>query len=198
MRSKFFWMAAYSLFVSAVSLAQGPAQRPAGADGTGKLPPLSPDSTTEGSVTVGGRAIAYKAVAGMLTVGSSDPQDANIGLDGKLLPDAAVDLPAKPEDQPATARMFYTAYFENGANIGTRPIVFFYNGGPGSATMFLRLGSLGPVRIELPDLEHPSGGPYKFGPNQYSLLDVADIVFIDAPGTGYSRVQGKEDRKSVV
>ena len=132
----------------------------------------------------------------MLTVGSSDPQDATIGLDGKPLPDAGVDLPAKPEDQPATARMFYTAYFENGANIGTRPIVFFYNGGPGSATMYLRMGSLGPVRLVLPDLEHPSGGPYKIVNNEYSLLDVADIVFIDAPGTGYSRVQGKDAFKA--
>ena len=196
MRSKFFWMAASSLLLSAVSFAQPPAQRPASTDAPAKPVALPADSVTEGSVTVGGKAIAYKAVAGMLTVGSSDPQDATIGLDGKPLPDAGVDLPAKPEDQPATARMFYTAYFENGANIGTRPIVFFYNGGPGSATMYLRLGSLGPVRIALPDLEHPSGGPYKVEPNQYSLLDVADIVFIDAPGTGYSRVQGKDAFKS--
>jgi len=190
---------ALSLMISATALAQPPAQRTTTTTTTeaaAKPVPLPADSVTEGSVTVGGKAIAYKAIAGMLTVGSSDPQDATIGLDGKPLPDAGVDLPAKADDQPATARMFYTAYFENGANIGTRPIVFFYNGGPGSATMYLRMGSLGPVRIVLPDLEHPSGGPYRVEPNQYSLLDVADIVFIDAPGTGYSRVQGKEAFKA--
>ncbi len=195
MRSKFFWMAASSLLLSTVALSQPPAQKPA-AEPAGKPTPLPADSITESSVTVGGKPIAYKAVAGMLTVGSSDTQDATIGLDGKLLPDAGVDLPTKPEDQPATARMFYTAYFAKDANIGTRPIVFFYNGGPGSATMYLRMASLGPVRIALPDLEHPSGGPYKIVNNEYSLLDVADIVFIDAPGTGYSRVQGKEAFKA--
>ncbi len=157
---------------------------------------LPADSTTEGSVTVGGKAIAFKAVAGMLTVGSSDPQDAMIGLDGKLLPDAGVDLPAKPEDRPATATMFYTAYFAKDAVPGTRPIVFFYNGGPGSATMYLRMGSMSPVRVPTPDTQHQFGGPYQIVPNQYCLLDAADLVFIDAPGTGYSRVMGKDAFKS--
>ena len=158
---------------------------------------LPADSITEGSVTVaGGKTIAYKAVAGMLTVGSSDAQDATLGLDGKLLPDSGIDLPAKPEDQPATARIFYTAYFAKGADSGTRPVVFFYNGGPGSATMYLRMGSMSPVRVLTPDTQHQFGGPYKTVPNQYSLLDTADLVFIDAPGTGYSRVMGKDAFKS--
>jgi carboxypeptidase C (cathepsin A) len=154
----------------------------------------TPDSTTEGSVTIGGKNIAYTAVAGLLTVGSTDSQDAMLGLDGKLLPDSGVELPAKPEDAPATSRIFYTAYFAKG--VGPRPIVFFYNGGPGSATMYLRMASMGPVRVVLPDLEHPAGGPYKIIPNEYSLLDAADIVFIDAPGTGYSRVMGKDAGKA--
>lgn len=163
-----------------------------------KLPGSLPaDSTTEGSVTsAGGKTIAYTAVAGMLTVGSSDSQDAMIGLDGKYLPDAPMDLPPKPEDQPATARMFYTAYFAKGENTGTRPVVFLYNGGPGSATMYLRMTSLGPVRVQIPDLQHPVGGPYKIAPNPYTLLDTADLVFIDAPGTGYSRVEGKDAFKA--
>jgi carboxypeptidase C (cathepsin A) len=157
---------------------------------------LPADSTTEGTVTVGGKNIAYTTVAGLLTVGSNDTQDAMIGLDGKLLPDSGVEPPAKPEDAPATARMFYTAYFAKGVDAGTRPIVFIYNGGPGSATMYLRMASMGPVRVELPDLQHPAGGPYKIVSNQYSLLDAADIVFIDAPGTGYSRVMGKDAGKA--
>ena len=162
-----------------------------------KPTPPPADSVTEGSVTVeGGKAIAYKAVAGIITVGSSDAQDATLGLDGKLLPDAGVDLPVKLEDQPATSRIFYTAYFAKGADAGTRPVVFFYNGGPGSATMYLRMGSMSPVRVVTPDTQHQFGGPYKIVPNQYSLLDAADLVFIDAPGTGYSRVLGKDAFKS--
>jgi len=187
--------------VSASAFAQAPAQKTTTTTTIATEPAVKPsalpaDSVTEGSVSVGGKAITYKVVAGMLTVGSTDQQDATIGLDGKLLPDAAVDLPPKPEDQPATARIFYTAYFSKGSDTGTRPIVFFYNGGPGSATMYLRMGSMGPVRVSLPDTQHPVGGPYKTVANPYCLLDVADIVFIDAPGTGYSRVQGKDAFKS--
>jgi carboxypeptidase C (cathepsin A) len=157
---------------------------------------LPPDSTTEGSVTVEGKTIAYKAVAGLLTVGATDTQDAMLSLEGKLLADSGVEAPAKAEDAPATARMFYTAYFAKGVEPGTRPIMFFYNGGPGSATMYLRMASMGPVKVVLPDVEHPVGGPYKIVPNEYSLLDAADIVFIDAPGTGYSRVMGQGAMKA--
>ena len=158
---------------------------------------LPPDSTSEASVALAsGKTVAYTAVAGMLAVGSTDPQDAMLGLDGKYLPDAPMEVPAKPEDQPATSHMFYTAYFAKGADIGTRPIVFFYNGGPGSATMYLRMTSLGPVRVQIPDLQHPVGGPYHVAPNPQSLIDAADLVFIDAPGTGYSRVEGKDAFKS--
>src|SRR5260370_263265 len=78
--------------------------------GTVVTPPAVPpaDSTTEGSVAVGGQAIAYRAVAGTITVGATDGQDALIGLDGKMLPETGVNAPdaAKPEDAPATARMF--------------------------------------------------------------------------------------------
>lgn len=162
-----------------------------------KAPALPPDSTTEGSVAVeGGKAIAYRAVAGLLTVGATDAQDATLGLDGKVMPDAGVDLPPKPEDQPPTARMFYTAYFAKNADIGTRPITFIYNGGPGSATMYLRMGSFGPVRVVTSDTQHDRGGPYNLVPNQYSLLDASDLVFIDAPGTGYSRVMGRDAPKA--
>jgi carboxypeptidase C (cathepsin A) len=162
-----------------------------------KVPGALPaDSVTDGSVTVEGKSIAFRAVAGMLTVGSTDKQDAMIGLDGKYLPDSGMDLPAKAEDQPATSRMFYTAYFAKDETPGTRPIVFLYNGGPGSATMYLRMASVGPERVVLEDVGHPAGGPYKIVPNEYSLLDSADLVFIDAPGTGYSRVEGKDAMKA--
>ena len=158
---------------------------------------LPPDAVSEASVTLAsGKTVAYTAVAGMLPVGATDPQDAMLAFDGKYLPTAAMDLPAKAEDQPATADMFFTAYFAKGVDVGSRPITFFYNGGPGSATMYLRMTSLGPVKVQLPDLAHPVGGPYKVAPNPQSVIDATDIVFIDAPGTGYSRIQGKEAAKS--
>ncbi|MGA7156938.1 MAG: peptidase S10 [Acidobacteriaceae bacterium] len=162
---------------------------------------LPPDSTTEGTVTVGGKTIAYKAVAGLLRVGATDAQDATIGLNGTMLPDSTLPTdstsdPLKPGEEPATSTMFYTAYFAKDENIATRPIVFIYNGGPGSATMYLRMCSFGPVRVVLPDLDHPAGGPYKIIPNEDSLIDTADLVFIDAPGTGYSRVMGKDAYKA--
>ncbi len=158
---------------------------------------LPPDSITEGTVTVAGKAIAYKAVAGLLRVGATDKQDATISLDGTFLPDSESGAtPPKPGQEPATATMFYTAYFAKDEDPATRPIVFIYNGGPGSATMYLRMCSFGPVRVELDDLGHPAGGPYKIVPNQDSLLDTADLVFIDAPGTGYGRVMGKDADKA--
>ena len=156
----------------------------------------APDSVTEASVTVGGQNIAYKAVAGTLTVGATDAQDATLGFDGKLLPDSGLKPPANTDEAPATARMFYTAYFKKDAVAEHRPVTFIYNGGPGSATMWLHLGSFGPKRVVIPDAEHQEGAPYSIVSNQYSLLDVSDVVFIDAPGTGLSRTFGKDKAKA--
>ena len=155
------------------------------------------DSTTDGSVTVGGQAIAYRAVAGTLTVGATDQQDALLGLDGKMLPDTGMNPPdkEKPEEAPATARMFYAAYFKKDAE-KNRPVTFLYNGGPGSATMWLHMGSFGPRRVVTPDGEHQEGAPYTIVNNGDSLLDVSDLVFIDAPGTGFSRIMGKDREKA--
>jgi carboxypeptidase C (cathepsin A) len=158
---------------------------------------LPGDSTTEGSVTVGGQAIAYKAVAGTLTVGSTDAQDATIGLDGKMLPGTGEKAPdpEKPDEAPATARIFYVAYFKKDAGTA-RPVTFLYNGGPGSATMWLHMGSFGPRRVVTTDGQHDEGAPYKIVNNENSLLDVSDLVFIDAPGTGFSRIMGKDKEKA--
>jgi carboxypeptidase C (cathepsin A) len=161
-------------------------------------PPVDPDSTTEGSVTIGGQAIAYRAVAGTLTVGATDTQDALWGVDNKMLANTGEKAPdaAKPEDAPATARIFYVAYFRKGAAPETRPVMFLYNGGPGSATMWLHMGSFGPKRVVTTDTEHDPGAPYKLVSNDYSLLDATDLVFIDAPGTGFSRIMGKDKEKA--
>jgi len=160
--------------------------------------PSQPDSITESQVTVGGQKIAYRAVAGTLTVGGTDTFDAMLGIDGHMLADTGMNAPdsAKPEEAPATARMFYTAYFKKDAAPGTRPVMFFYNGGPGSATMWLHMGSFGPRRVVTPDTEHQAAAPYSMVDNQYSLLDVTDVVFIDAPGTGFSRIMGKDKEKA--
>ena len=158
----------------------------------------TPDSRTDGTVTVGGQTIAYRAVAGTLTVGSTDAQDATLDFAGNPLPDAGVKPldKDKPDEAPATARMFYVAYFKKDAAAEQRPVTFLYNGGPGSATMWLHMGAFGPRRVVTPDAEHQEGAPYKVVNNDESLLDASDLVFIDAPGTGFSRIFGKDKEKA--
>jgi carboxypeptidase C (cathepsin A) len=166
---------------------------PAAAEAAG-----TPDSTTDGTVTVGGETINYRAVAGTLIVGATDQHDAMLGLDGKLLPDSGEKTPDKdkPEDAPPTAKIFYVAYFKKDAAAEKRPVTFLYNGGPGSATMWLHMGSFGPRRVVTADTEHDAAAPYSIVNNQFSLLDVSDVVFIDAPGTGFSRIYGKDKEKA--
>ncbi len=152
---------------------------------------IAADSMTSGAVSLAdGSSIAYTAVAGLLTVGSTDEQDAKLGLDGRYLPGTEPDLPKSSDEQPATARMFYTAYFAKTGR-AARPIVFIYDGGPGSSSRSLLMASFGPVRVALADLQHPAGGPYRVQNNPDSLLDAADLVFIDAPGTGFGTIQGQ-------
>lgn len=157
----------------------------------------APDSITEGSVTINGQPIAYKAVAGTITVGATDATNATIASDGSLLPDSGVKPAADPAEAPPTARMFYVAYFrKDTTDTDHRPVMFLYNGGPGSATMWLHLGTFGPKRIATPDAEHQEAAPYSLVNNQYSLLDSTDLVYIDAPGTGFSRTFGRDKAKA--
>ena len=123
-------------------------------------------SVTEGTVTVEGKHIDYKAVAGMLILKN------------------AVDSP--------TLSMSYVAYFQNGVkDPSQRPITFIYNGGPGSATIWLHMGAWGPQRVFINDTSRTKA-PYKTVNNDYSLLDASDLVFIDAPGTGFGEIITKE------
>jgi len=163
---------------------------------TAPAPP--PDSTTQGSVDVGGQHIAYTAIAGTITVGATNTDDAQLGADGKPLPGSqlALSAPKDPADAPPVAHMFYVAYFKTGANAENRPITFFYNGGPGSSTMWLHMGSLGPKYVETAGDTHLPGAPYKLVDNADSLLDVSDEVFIDMPGTGFGRIAGKDANKA--
>jgi carboxypeptidase C (cathepsin A) len=95
------------------------------------------------------------------------------------------DVSGKPK-----ASIFYTAYTADGAPSGRRPVMFFYNGGPGSASLWLRMGSFGPMRLQTGNPESIRPAPFNFGPNPDTLLGATDMVFIDAPGTGYSRALG--------
>ena len=161
-------------------------------------PASPPDSTTQGAVDVGGQHIAYTAIAGTITVGATDTDDAQLGPDGKPLPGSqlALSAPKEPADAPPVAHMFYVAYFKTGANAEGRPITFFYNGGPGSSTMWLHMGSLGPKYVETAGDTHLPGAPYKLIDNTDSLLDVSDEVFIDMPGTGFGWMTGKDAGKA--
>jgi carboxypeptidase C (cathepsin A) len=161
-----------------------------------KTPPM--ESTTSGSVTVGGQTIAYTAVAGTLTVGSTDVQDAQLGMDGKPQPGSQLALaePKEPKDATPFAHMFYVAYFKKDAKAEDRPITFFYNGGPGSSTVWLHMGSLGPKHVVTSTDQHLPAAPYKMVDNAYSLLDTSDLVFIDMPGTGFGRLVGTGAEKA--
>jgi carboxypeptidase C (cathepsin A) len=161
-----------------------------------KAPALILDSTTEGSITLGGQKIAYQAVAGTITVGATDEQDAQLGPDGSALPGTDASLVKEPKDQPPVARMFYVAYFKKDAKAEDRPITFLYNGGPGSSTVWLHMGSFGPKHVVTSEDTHLPAAPYKLVDNAYSLLDVSDLVFIDMPGTGFGRLVGKDKEKS--
>jgi carboxypeptidase C (cathepsin A) len=92
--------------------------------------------------------------------------------------------------------MFYVAYFKKDARAEDRPITFCYNGGPGSSTVWLHMGSLGPRHVVTSGDVHLPGAPYKLVDNANSLLDVSDVVFIDMPGTGFGRITGKDGEKA--
>jgi len=177
------------------------APKPAATDKTAEKPaePAAPvDVTTEGAVNAGGQHIAYSAIAGTIIVGATDAQDAQLDPDGK--PQAGSQLaltpPKEPADTPPMARMFYVAYFKKDAKAEDRPITFFYNGGPGSSTVWLHMGSLGPKYVVTDTDRHLPAAPYKLVDNPDTLLDVSDLVFVDAPGTGFGRLTGKDAQKA--
>jgi carboxypeptidase C (cathepsin A) len=84
--------------------------------------------------------------------------------------------------------MFYVAYTKDGEDARTRPVSFLYNGGPGSATVWLHMGSFAPKRAQMAEEGFQPAPPYQLVDNEYSLVDVSDLVFVDAISTGFSRV----------
>ncbi|MEP7010347.1 MAG: peptidase S10 [Acidobacteriota bacterium] len=131
-------------------------------------PPASPkEFVTRHTLEIGGKILHYRAVAGETLLKSA-----------KGVPKASV---------------FSTSYLLDGVDAPSqRPITFFFNGGPGSTATWLHIGAFGPVRLDLgPDPLDAGSPPYALRPNQYSLLDVSDLVFVDPIGTGYSHALGE-------
>ncbi|HET7174563.1 MAG TPA: peptidase S10 [Gammaproteobacteria bacterium] len=131
--------------------------------------PKEESAVTHHSLALDGRTIKYTATAGTLLL--------------------------KDDKDDADASVFYVAYTQDGTDPAHRPVTFLYNGGPGSASIWLHMGSVGPVRVETADATSTPDAPYSLVSNQYSLLDKTDLVFIDAIGTGYSRAVGKAKDK---
>ncbi len=139
---------------------------------------------SKGTVTIGGKTIAYDADAGTIVVHPKGWDDVPQNAD------------KDDKNPPAEASMFYVAYFKTGDQSATRPVTFLYNGGPGSSTVWLHMGAFGPRRVVTADNSHTPAAPYPVVNNEFSLLDASDLVFIDAPGTGFSRIAGKDREKS--
>ena len=133
-----------------------------------KAPVKEAAKTSHHSITVDGKVLNYAATAGTLTL--------------------------RDEDGKPVASMFYVAYTLDGAK-ADRPVTFLYNGGPGSASLWLHMASIGPMRVETKSPLPTGPAPYKLVPNASTLLDRSDLVFLDAIGAGYSRPIGEAKGK---
>ena len=123
---------------------------------------------TRSQVTVNGQRVRYTATAGETYLHDSDGNP--------------------------TASIFATTYIADGtSDPRTRPVAFVFNGGPGSASLWLHLGVFGPQHLVLPDAGDDGAAPYDIGENTRSILDVTDLVFIDPVGTGWSRPLGDHE-----
>ncbi len=127
----------------------------------------------EHRVTIGGVPLDYKSVVGTMVQKDHD------------------------EDKPK-ASIFFMAYFKQGVeNPAERPLIISFNGGPGSSSVWLHLGMLGPRRVVSGDVDNPIPPPSRLIDNEHSLLDVADMVFIDPVSTGYSRARARRGSEAV-
>ncbi len=131
--------------------------------------PKPEQSVTEHTIKIGGAVLKYKATAGTLLIRNDD-------------------------DEPIAA-IEYVAYTKDGAEAAQRPLTFAYNGGPGSSSLWLHMGALGPRRIVTTDAAPTPPPPYQVVDNQESILDSTDLVMIDPVGTGLSRAVGKAKDK---
>jgi len=136
-------------------------------------------STTQHSVTIGQQEIHYTVIAGTIVLKEEQEKD------------------SKSDGEKAKASVFFVAYMlDNVGDTAKRPITFSFNGGPGSSSVWLHLGVLGPRRVETDQQGNLLQPPYQLVENQYSILDQTDLVFIDPISTGFSRVvQGEEAKQ---
>ena len=142
------------------------APKPAAADAHKPgVEPKAEISATKHTLRIGGQPLAYTATAGTF-----------------ILRDAKGD---------PWARIGYTAYVKDSADPQTRPITFAFNGGPGSSSIWLHLGALGPKRVVTLNAEATPPAPYRLVDNEESILDLSDLVMIDPVGTGFSTALGK-------
>jgi len=115
-----------------------------------------------------------------------------IVVDGETVPytATAATMHLVNDDGEVTGSLYYTAYTRSGVDSSTRPISFIYNGGPGSASMWLHMGAFGPKRVPVNASGPTPPPPYDLVDNPGTLIDITDMVFIDPIGTGFSRVVG--------
>lgn len=133
--------------------------------------PQVPPVETQHQITVANRLLSYTATTGI--------------------------IPLKDEDKDEiTAGIFFTAYTLNDvADTAARPLIFVFNGGPGSSSVWLHLGAIGPQRVKMQDEGWMPAPPFHLEDNPYTWLDLADLVFIDPVGTGFSRAADPEKKK---
>ena len=140
-------------------------------------PPRDPQDNivvTRHRVTIQGKQVAYTVTTGTMVL-----REETVG-EGEQA--------GKFEGVKPKAEVFFVAYAKDGVkDVSKRPITFSFNGGPGSSSVWMHLGLFGPKRVELDDDGFPSRPPYRLVPNDASLLDLTDLVFIDPVSTGYSR-----------
>ncbi len=137
---------------------------------TAHAPVLEKAQSSSMSVSLPGRVLKYKATAGTLTIRNDD---------------------GKP-----TGSLFYVAYVMDAPKGTERPVTFLYNGGPGSSSLWLHMGSFAPMRLEATGPTTMAPAPFKLGPNPETLLGDTDLVFIDAMGAGFSRPIGDTPAKA--
>lgn len=180
-----------TLLAAPAKAQESPDANPANQAAAPELPRNLSDEnhSTQGSVNVAGRALQYTAVAGVLVVHVKDPMDEDVPPHDDKTP---------PPPQPPEASMSYVAYFAGGSGKGDprRPVTFLFNGGPGSSTVWLHMGAFGPKRVITADDSHTPASPYRLVDNDYTLLGASDLVFIDAPGTGFGHLRGTDKEKA--
>lgn len=137
---------------------------------------------TEHKMTIQGQKVSYQAISGE-TILKDD------------------------KDEPLASIFSITYLRDDVKDSNKRPVTFIFNGGPGSASLWLHMGLFGPKRVVVPDAKDDGAAPYRIESNDYSMLDESDLVFIDPVGTGFSRALGdkkgadfwgvKEDAQSI-